>query len=160
MERKEVNLTEVISSAWMLISSDRAAASEITFACQEISEGRVYGSYQQLEQVFVNFLQNAMRAIKKADESNGQIQISVRQEEGKQGWVIAEIHDNGCGIDSKVLPHIFEPFYSKDPQGLGLGLSIVHGIVKEHGGHIAFVSDLGQGTTIILRLPKYKAEAK
>jgi len=160
VERKEVNLAEVISSAWMLISSDRAAASAITFCCQEISEGRVYGSYQQLEQVFVNFLQNAMRAIKKVGESNGQIQISVRQEESKQGWVIAEIQDNGCGIDSQVLPHIFEPFYSKNPQGMGLGLSIVHGIVKEHGGHVAVVSDLGQGTTISLRLPKYNAEAK
>jgi len=160
VERKEVNLAEVISSAWMLISSDRAATSGITLDCQEISKSLVYGSYQLLEQVFVNFLQNATRAINKAKASMGRIWISVRQEENMQGWVIVEIKDNGCGIDSKEIPHIFEHFYSKDPQGMGLGLSIVHGIVKEHGGDIAVVSELGKGTTITLRLPKYNAETK
>lgn len=160
VERTEVNLAEVISSAWLLISSDRAATGGITLDCQEISTTLIYGNYQQLEQVFVNFLQNSTRAIKKAKESVGRIWISVRQEEDKQAWVIVEIKDNGCGIDSKEIPHIFEPFYSKDPQGMGLGLSIVHGIVKEHDGYIAVVSELGKGTAITLRLPRYNAEIK
>jgi len=160
VERKKVNLTEVISSAWMLISSDRTATSGITFDCQETPESFVYGSYQQLEQVFVNFLQNATRAINTAKQSIGRIWISIRQEENRQGWLNVKIEDNGCGIDNKEIPHIFEPFYSKDPQGMGLGLSIVHGIVKEHGGHIAVVSELGKGTTITLHLPSYYAETK
>jgi len=160
IERKEVNLTEVIHSAWMLIASDRDATNGITLDCQEISKSLVSGSYQQLEQVLVNFLQNATRAIKKAKVGKGEIQISVRQEENRQDWVSMEITDNGCGIDSKEIPHIFEPFYSKSPEGMGLGLSIVHGIIKEHGGHIAVVSELGKGTTITLRLPKYNAGTK
>lgn len=158
IERKEVNLAEVISSAWMLISSDRTAISGITLDYQEGSKISVNGSYQQLEQVFVNFLQNATRAINKARRRTGMIRISVRREETKQGWVLVDVQDNGCGIDSKEIPHIFEPFYSKDPQGMGLGLSIVHGIVKEHGGHIAVASDLDEGTTITLRLPSYNPE--
>ncbi|SDG69228.1 sensor histidine kinase [Desulfosporosinus hippei] len=160
IERKEVNLAEVISSAWMLISSDRTAISGITLDYQEVSKILVYGSYQQLEQVFVNFLQNATRAINKVKRSMGIIRISVRQEEMTQGWVLVDVQDNGCGIDSKEIPHIFEPFYSKDPEGMGLGLSIVHGIVKDHSGHIAVASELGEGTRITLRLPSYNPEPK
>jgi len=158
VEQKEVDLAEVISSAWTLISSDRATIGGITCDCHEIGKSLVRGSYQQLEQVMVNFLQNASRAINKAKEIMGRIRISVRQEETRPGWISMEIEDNGCGIDSKEIPHIFEPFYSKDPQGMGLGFSIVHGIVKEHGGYIDVASELGKGTIITLHLPKYDAD--
>jgi len=61
--------------------------------------------------------------------------------------------DSGSGIAADHLPHLFEPFYSTKPQGLGLGLYITHEIVKAHGGRIDVSSRLGEGTTFSVWLP-------
>ncbi len=92
--------------------------------------------------------------------------LSVSRDESKDGAGRLEIHtevrgaelavtiaDNGSGIPPKDLPHVFEPFYTTKPTGTGLGLAVVHGIVKEHGGRIAVESHPGQGTRITLTLP-------
>lgn len=101
-----------------------------------------------LVQVFVNLITNACHAM----EPGGMVKLSTRQESGD---VIISVQDAGTGIDPKHLQHIFEPFYTTKPEGkgTGLGLSIVQGIVENHGGAIQVQTQLGQGTTFIIRLP-------
>ena len=71
-----------------------------------------------------------------------------------------EITDSGPGISAEDLPHIFEPFFTtKDEgQGTGLGLSLVYGIIENHGGTIKAVSNLSAGTTFTIELPITKNE--
>lgn len=102
----------------------------------------------RLQQAILNLLDNAIDAV----ENNGFIQISS---EIKNNTALLSISDNGCGISEKDLAKILDPFYTtKDPdKGTGLGLSIVHTIVQEHGGSIAFDSEIGKGTTVSIHLP-------
>jgi signal transduction histidine kinase/ActR/RegA family two-component response regulator len=69
-------------------------------------------------------------------------------------WIRITVTDTGAGISPKVMPRIFEPFFTtKAPWGTGLGLSQVHGIVKQHGGEIDVTSKIGEGATFIIYLP-------
>lgn len=107
---------------------------------------RILGDPQQLKQVFLNLFLNSLQAM------NGLGQLEVKTAlRGSELEV--SIADNGAGIAPKDLPHIFEPFYTTKPTGTGLGLAVVQGIIKEHGGRIALESHPGQGTTMRLFLP-------
>ena len=107
---------------------------------------RILGDPQQLKQVFLNLVLNSL------DAMNGHGKLDVQTAvEGSD--LVASIADNGSGIAPKDLPHVFEPFYTTKSNGTGLGLAVVHGIVKEHGGRIQIQSQAGQGTTMRLYLP-------
>ena len=102
----------------------------------------------QLNQVFMNILVNAGHAI----EERGQITIDTRVAAQQ---VFIEISDTGKGIAREHLERIFEPFFTTKPigKGTGLGLSISYGIVKKHGGEIDVRSEMGVGTTFLIKLP-------
>jgi PAS domain S-box-containing protein len=103
----------------------------------------------QLNQVFMNLLVNASHAI----EARGTITIRTGHDDS-QLWV--EVQDTGKGIKPENLARVFEPFFTTKPvgQGTGLGLSLAYGIVKKHEGRIEVKSELGQGTTFKVILPK------
>jgi two-component system NtrC family sensor kinase len=103
---------------------------------------------QQLNQVFMNLLQNAAQAI----AGEGVIRVRTRCE---GDIVFVEISDNGCGIAPEHLERIFDPFFTTRPvgKGTGLGLSIAYDIVKKHGGQIDVTSKVGVGTTFTIVLP-------
>jgi signal transduction histidine kinase len=69
--------------------------------------------------------------------------------------VFIRVTDTGCGISKEDLPHIFEPFFTtkSEGQGLGLGLSMVEGIVERHKGSIDVISEVGKGATFTLKFP-------
>src|SRR5690606_14921593 len=92
----------------------------------------------QIQQVFVNLIQNAAHAIAVTGRP-GTIRVTARR--WMEGAAV-EIRDDGCGMDAETLGRIFEPFFTTMPpgQGTGLGLSISQGIVKEHGGRITAIS--------------------
>ena len=100
----------------------------------------------QIKQVFLNLILNSIEAMDK----QGCISITTIRE---NGHVEAQVIDTGPGIPKKDLPRVFDPFYTTKPQGTGLGLSVVHGIVREHGGHIIVDSDTGRGTLVRIQLP-------
>jgi signal transduction histidine kinase len=73
---------------------------------------------------------------------------------GSKEFVELRVRDTGCGIAKEHLSKIFEPFYStKGQKGTGLGLSVIWGIIDNHGGSIAVESEVGAGTTFVIRLP-------
>jgi len=102
----------------------------------------------QINQVFMNILVNAGHAI----DPRGQITIATR---AIGDFVYIEISDSGKGIAQEHLPRIFEPFFTTKPvgKGTGLGLSISYGIVRKHNGEIDVRSELGVGTTFVIKLP-------
>jgi two-component system NtrC family sensor kinase len=109
----------------------------------------VFCSPNQVKQACVAILVNASEAVLE----NGEIAISTSNPEGES--IKIDISDNGIGIPAEDIPHIFEPFFStkQDTSGIGLGLAIVHGIVKSHNGKVEVKSEVGKGTTISIILP-------
>ncbi len=110
---------------------------------------RIHGDHQQLNQVFLNILLNALDVTPKG----ARIEISVTSEE--PNFLAVKIIDNGPGIPEHILPNIFDPFFTTKSKGkgTGLGLSVSHGIVARHGGEIRVHSKLGVGTTFAVILP-------
>ncbi len=103
----------------------------------------------QLQQVFLNILNNAMAAV----EDEGQIAITTWEKDANT--IAASIQDNGCGMSDETCRQIFEPFFTtKKEQGTGLGLSITYGIVKKLGGDIEVESKENEGTIFKIFLPK------
>jgi signal transduction histidine kinase len=109
--------------------------------------------YQQIMQVFVNLIMNAVQATDKG----GRLTLTVERS-ARPGFVTVKISDTGCGISEENLPRLFDPFFTtKDrSKGTGLGLYIVYGIINKHNGTITAQSELGAGTTFTLNLPAAK----
>lgn len=108
----------------------------------------------QLKRVINNIVTNS---IKYMDKEYGQVDISIYDNDAE---VKVAINDNGRGIDTESLPHIFDRMYRADSArqsrgGSGLGLAICKKIVEEHGGNIYATSQVGKGTTIVFTLKKY-----
>lgn len=104
----------------------------------------------QLQQVFLNLLNNAIDALKGRD--GGEIKVGAAVSDG---WLSVTCADNGCGIPPENLEKIFLPFFTTKPvgQGTGLGLSTCYGIVERLGGQISVSSELNVGTVFTIRLP-------
>ena len=116
----------------------------------------------QLEQVFLNFFLNAIDAMKNGGELGLTTQIRTdeqwvspfTQSNGESQEVLrVTIRDSGEGIRSEDIPHVFDPFFTTKDYGTGLGLSVVHGIIQEHGGQIEVESELKKGTAFHILLP-------
>ncbi len=149
-EMVAVDLADVVGST-LRLAQNEMSLNNVSFTCQ-LPPGlpRVRGAANQLRQVFLNLLLNAIQAM----PGGGRIWVTAgTQDEGK---VCVEIRDEGTGIPSEVLPRIFDPFFTtKEPgQGTGLGLSVSLSIVRTFGGDIQVVSSLGRGTTVHTCLPR------
>jgi two-component system, NtrC family, sensor kinase len=109
----------------------------------------IFCSPNQIKQACVAILVNATEAV----HENGEIVISTTNPD--MDTIRIDITDNGIGIPEDDIPQIFQPFFSTkhDTSGIGLGLAIVHGIIKSHNGKIDVRSELGRGTTISITLP-------
>ncbi|MEP7014767.1 MAG: ATP-binding protein [Verrucomicrobiota bacterium] len=116
----------------------------------------------QLEQVFLNFFINAMDAMKNGGELSLRTEIgtdepwasALNDSNGQAGEVLRiTIRDTGEGIRTEDIPHVFDPFFTTKDYGTGLGLSVVHGIVQEHGGQIEVESVPQKGTAFHILLP-------
>ena len=113
----------------------------------------VQGSPQELGQVLINLLVNAMQAV--PDRAASENLVGVRLAPASElGWVELQVYDNGEGIPEEVLGRVFDPFFTTKTQGgTGLGLAISKRIVEESGGTISADSETGTGTSFTVRLP-------
>lgn len=156
------DIRTVIDKVLLLV--DNQIRSERIQVCTDYGEEplMVRGDEQQLHQVFLNLILNAIDAMKGMDTRCLNIRAwreneSLRREGYFQLGVIAcikvSVTDTGCGIAPEEYEGIFSPFFTTKESGTGLGLSVVHGIVTDHGGHIDFESAVGKGTTFTLSLP-------
>lgn len=113
----------------------------------------VSGNMNRLEQVFINFFQNAIHALSNTEDAQITITITYLAEQKK---IQVQFSDNGIGMKPEIQAKIFEPFFTTKGigEGTGLGLSIVYGIVQEHGGTITCLSEPGLGTTFAILFPE------
>jgi signal transduction histidine kinase len=109
---------------------------------------RIHGDRQQLVQVFLNLILNAIDVTPK----RGRIQILVIPAD-EPNLLAVKVTDYGPGIPDHILPSIFDPFFTTKSKGTGLGLSICQGIIAKHGGQISVHTKVNEGTTFIVRLP-------
>lgn len=112
----------------------------------------IYCAENQLKQVFLNILKNAIEAM----PGGGDIRIEVKR--GKAEAVSIRFIDEGCGIDPERIRKLGEPFYSTKEKGTGLGLMVSYKIIEAHQGCIHVTSELDKGTTVEVRLPGVMTE--
>ena len=121
----------------------------------------ISASPQQLGQVFINLVSNAVEAMIGASESKdggksreiADRAISINTNIKKNN-IIIKVADTGPGISKEDLEHIFDPFYTrKKKMGMGIGLSICHGIIEDHNGTIAAINASERGTVFTITLP-------
>ncbi|MBK9516846.1 MAG: HAMP domain-containing protein [Anaeromyxobacter sp.] len=114
---------------------------------------RTRGDFAQLRQACVNLLMNAAEAM----PFEGTLTVETALAEDGAAVEIA-VADTGPGIPAEQQGRVFDPFFSTKEKASGLGLSVVHGILTHHGGSVRLVSQPGQGTRVILRLPVSRRE--
>jgi two-component system cell cycle sensor histidine kinase/response regulator CckA len=164
VKRVTLNVGEMVSEAEVLLR--RLVREDVKL---ETEYGRnlpnVHVDKGQMEMVMMNLVVNARDAMRA--QGGGKVNIraaSMTQDEAKdygwpeapaQGAALIEVSDTGPGIPPEILAQVFEPFFTTKPlgEGTGLGLSTVHGIVAQAGGHIQIVSPPGKGATFRIFLP-------
>ena len=153
-ERKTVGLLKIVDESLACLGRD-LNRDQIKVNRHIPDDLTVHAIPGQLLQVFLNLLVNARQAMA---ETGGV--LTVRGRQGQDEWVIVEISDTGCGIQSDMIDTIFDPFVSTkthakkiDQKGTGLGLMVCKDIIEKHGGTIDVHSEFGTGTTFTIRLP-------
>jgi signal transduction histidine kinase len=159
LAKEDVDLASVVQKSLQMI---RVTVPERVRIVEYIGDvPPLQGDAGQLQQVVVNLVTNAIQAI---GSGSGTVTVTVAPAaaddwspagEPRAGAVALTVVDTGCGMDAVTLDRIFEPFYTTKQvgQGTGLGLSVVHGIVSDHGGRIEVDSELHKGTRIRVVLP-------
>ncbi len=168
-ETKEVSLSSVVADALNLLQSAFPATIEIRRRFHSVYDV-VLADPVQIHQIFMNLCTNAAHAMK---EKGGLLEIDIVDadisESGippypglEQGhYLRLSVSDTGCGMAPEIMSKVFDPFFTTKPpgEGTGLGLSVVHGIVKSHKGYIAVYSNPGKGSVFHVYLPKAAAFA-
>ncbi|PNU20307.1 hypothetical protein C2E25_07735 [Geothermobacter hydrogeniphilus] len=147
-KRQPVNLAESVSEAMKLVRASTPAGIDI---CMNIDASNLWveANATQLHQLILNLCTNAVQAM----GDKGRLEIRVKQDESAQA--VLKVSDNGPGIPADILEHIFEPFFTTKEagQGTGIGLAMVHGIVRNHHGTLNVQSSPDNGTTFEVRFP-------
>ena len=146
-EKKPFLLNELVRKLEILLETD-FRENQITFSvqCHPLSI-EINGDENQLSQVFLNLLKNAMQALE--GRTDGVISLRVSQTE----HILIEIADNGIGIPEELQEKVFIPFFTTKSEGTGIGLSLCKHIIRQHQGHLSIgISQPGK-TIFIIELP-------
>lgn len=147
------DINSIISELVALIEPQTKAQNIMIYKELETDLPQLMVDGPQLHQALMNIILNSLEAMPQSGE------LKVRSGyDPKDKTIKIEITDTGYGIPEENLPHLFEPFFSSKPEGkgTGLGLSIVYEVIDEHNGSIEVESELGKGTTFIVKLPIHK----
>ncbi|GEM_PF-1179438 len=156
-EMKTANVNESIDATLILLKNKTKNRIEVKkYYDQTIDEINCFPG--QLNQVFMNILNNAIQAI---PEENKDAKIEIYTE-NQEEHVMIRIKDNGKGMSEQVKKRIFEPFFTTKAVGIGtgLGMSISYGIIEKHGGNIYVNSEENKGTEFSIQIPKNLEEAE
>ena len=169
-ERHRVDLNDIVR---YIADTQRYAMETHGVLCEMVLSDEpaiVSADPAQLEQVMLNLLVNARQALEamtataiagRVSSAATRTPMVVIRTAVRNNLVSLEISDNGPGIAAAELPRIWDPFWTtkEEGEGTGLGLSVVHGIVTEHGGTIDVETRVGAGTTFTVSLPSYRRDA-
>lgn len=150
----ELSLNAVVEDALLLVHSQlQIQGVQVARRLGELPH--TLGDFGLLRQACVNVLMNACEAM----PFEGRLEVETALVADGQEIELA-FRDSGPGIPPERLARVFDPFFSTKEGGAGLGLSVVHGIVGQHGGRVLIESQPGQGTRVALRLPvRHRADA-
>lgn len=149
-EVKAINIRENIETVLTIYNNRLKQGIKVIKNYGQVPD--IYGSPDQLNQVWTNLIVNAVQAM----DNNGILTIEIKDEEDN---VSVSIGDTGKGIPKNIQGKIFEPFFTTKAsgEGTGLGLHIIHRILKDQGASLTFHSIEGEGTTFYVKFPKAKA---
>jgi signal transduction histidine kinase len=145
-----VDLNAVVRSA-LVILANTVRKSTSRFLFRDATElPQVRGNYYQLEQVVINLVNNACQALTSPVKA-----VRVETQRESDGCVVLRVEDEGVGIPEGDLQRLMDPFFTtrRERGGSGLGLAMTSRIIQNHGGAIAFSSEVGRGTVVTVRLP-------
>jgi two-component system, NtrC family, sensor kinase len=144
---KTVDVNACLEEALSLLRN-QAAIQGIVIESHLAPVPAIQADFGQLRQAVMNVLLNACEAMPRG----GTLTVSTRR--ATDGSMLeVEVRDTGVGIAPEHLSRIFDPFFTTKEKGTGLGLSVVYGVIERHGGKLAIQSELGKGTTMLIRLP-------
>jgi len=152
MEPKPLNLNKLIEHT-LFLNSNLLKINKVKVQCRlDQNLPDLVGSEDQLQQVIMNLLSNAVESVE--SKGKGVLTITTKYFANTER-VVAKFQDTGTGIPQENFTLIFEPFFTtkKQGKGVGLGLSLAYGIIQEHGGFIKVSSTIGKGTTFVIDLP-------
>ena len=151
----DVPLNEIIRKT-VRILQNRISLQKIKTDIELGEDLMVRADARQIELVILNLLLNSIQAFEGLKRKDKTISIKTGRE---NNFIRVQIADNGPGIPEEILSGIFDPFFTTKPigKGVGLGLSICSGIIKEHKGSIRVTSEVGKGTEFIFTLPFARA---
>jgi two-component system NtrC family sensor kinase len=152
---EELDINEVLTDTLSFMEQEAKHRGVVVDRQLDESLPRIMSDRGQLQQVFLNILNNALAAV----PDTGRVEVQTSQ--ASPETLAISFRDNGCGMSQDIQEHIFEPFFTtKKGAGTGLGLSITYGIIKKLGGDIAVSSKIGEGTLFTVYLPsKARKEA-
>ncbi|WP_067932536.1 ATP-binding protein [Alicyclobacillus kakegawensis] len=147
-----INLNDVLSGLARFVQPESALRG-VSFETEILPEPVfVEADANQLKQVLLNIIQNALQACTPRDL----VRVSLTAERDE---VCIRVQDTGCGMSPQQLEHVFQPFFTTKEAGTGLGLAISKQIIEEHQGSISVESVVNEGTTVSIRLRRAQPEA-
>ncbi|HXG53663.1 MAG TPA: ATP-binding protein [candidate division Zixibacteria bacterium] len=150
----EENINDVVDSITRILETEAKEKNVEIIRNFTPNLPKVWIDREQMKQVFMNLVLNAIQAIKDGGAISVATRLYGRSESGEPAqFVQVEVRDTGVGIPEENLDHIFDPFFTSKDEGSGLGLSISHQIVQEHGGFVTVESKVGKGTSFFVNLP-------
>ncbi|MFW6221475.1 MAG: PAS domain-containing sensor histidine kinase [Fibrobacterota bacterium] len=152
VEMKRFDLSELIKETCALIRGSTSSCIDLNLQMPK-EPIFIHGDTTKIHQCILNLGINARDAI--TPKQNGSITLRLKKSSQDTSRVLIEVEDTGIGIPPDILERVFDPFFStkKKKEGAGLGLSVVYGIIKAHGGDIYVQSRPGEGATFTIDLP-------
>ncbi|SPD72592.1 putative ATPase/histidine kinase/DNA gyrase B/HSP90 domain protein [uncultured Desulfobacterium sp.] len=145
-----VSVDELISSTLKLVKHEMELNNVEPNYTPSNELNKIKGDFSQLQQVFLNLMINSIQAMPRG----GVLGVSI--DHGDPELIRIDVGDTGIGIPQAVISQIFDPFFTTKEKGTGLGLSVSYSIIRKHGGKILVKSQINQGTTFSVYLPKSK----